>query len=133
MYTGKSSVDNLRADISGTLVRLSYMFVTQTELTTFAFLGNCMHYLINSTAAKFLSNNQPPEYALLVPAEQQIVKGKGQNGQKDAALVFPIVLSRWSKQLKKITVAIKTDEMPHSYVLSGGVFNVTHRNSTQTG
>ena len=102
------------------------MFVTQTELTTFAFLGNC-------TAAKFLSNNQPPEYALLVPAEQQIVKGRGQNGQKDAALVFPIVLSRWSKQLKKITVAIKTDEMPHSYVLSGGVFNVTHRNSTQTG
>ena len=126
MYTGKSSVDNLRTDISGTLVRLSYMFVTQTELTTFAFLGNC-------TAAKFLSNNQPPEYALLVPAEQQIVKGRGQNGQKDAALVFPIVLSRWSKQLKKITVAIKTDEMPHSYVLSGGVFNVTHRNSTQTG
>ena len=63
------------------------MFVTQTELTTFALLGNC-------TAAKFLSNNQPPEYALLVPAEQQIVKGRGQNGQKDAALVFPIVLSR---------------------------------------
>ena len=87
MYTGKSSVDNLRTDISGTLVRLSYMFVTQTELTTFAFLGNC-------TAAKFLSNNQPPEYALLVPAGQQIVKGRGQNGQKDAALVFPIVLSR---------------------------------------
>ena len=66
------------------------MFVTQTELTVFAFLGNCVHYLINSTAV----NNQPPEYALLVPAEQQIVKVSGQNGQKDAALVFPIVLSR---------------------------------------